>query len=57
MEIRSARVVYQELKSRIGPEEGKEGIVIYEEGLRLRSCWRYKGGSCRWSVADGASGA
>lgn len=50
MEIRSARVMYQKLKSRIGPKKGKEGVVIYEKGFGL------EGGSCRWSVSDRASG-
>ena len=57
MEIGSARIMDQELKSRIGPQKRKEGVVIYEKRLRLRGCWRYKSGSCRWSVTDGASGA
>lgn len=57
MEIRSAGVVYQELKGRIGSEEGKEGIVIDEKGFGLWGCWRYKSGSCTCSAADGTSGA
>ena len=50
MEIRGARVMYQQLKSRVGPENGKEGVVIDEKGFRLGGCWRHQGGSCNWSV-------
>ena len=39
MEIRSARIVYQELKSRIGAKDGKERVVIDEEWFRLWGCW------------------
>ena len=38
MEIRSAGVVYQKLKSRVRTEYGKEGVVIDEEGFGLRGC-------------------
>lgn len=41
MEIGSAGVVYQELKSRIGAKEGKEGVMVDEKRLRLRGCGRY----------------
>ena len=57
MEIGSARVMYQELKSGIGPEKGKEGVVIDEKGFWLWSGWRYKSGSGRRSVAEGTRGA
>lgn len=57
VEIGSAWVVNQKLKSRIGPEEGKEGVVIDEKGFRLCCCRRYESGSCSWSVVDGVSGA
>lgn len=57
MEVGSARIMNQELKSRIGPKEGKEGVMIYEKRFRLWGCWRHKSGSCRWLVVDGASGA
>ena len=56
MEIRSARVMYQKLKSRIGSKKGKEGVVIDEKGFGLWGSWRYEGGSCRWSVSDCARG-
>lgn len=56
MKIGSARVVYQELKSRIGPEKGKEGVMIDEKRFRLLGCWRYKSGSCKSSVADDLRG-
>ena len=39
VEIRSARIVYQKLKSRVGAKYGKEGVVIDEEGFRLWGCW------------------
>ena len=54
VEVRSARVVYQELKSRIRAQEGKEGVVIDEKRFRLWGCRRYEGGSSMWSVGDGA---
>lgn len=57
VEVRSARVVYQELKSRIRAQEGKEGVVIDEKRFRLGGCRRYEGGSSMWSVGDGAHGA
>ena len=39
MEIRSAGVVYQELKSRVRPEYRKEGVVIDEKWFRLWGGW------------------
>lgn len=39
VKVRSARIVYQELKGRIGAKYGKEGVVIDEEGFRLWGCW------------------
>lgn len=35
MEIGSTRVVNQELKSRVRPKKGKEGVVIDEKWFRL----------------------
>ncbi len=40
MEIRSARVMYQQLKGRVGPENGKEGVMVDEKGFRLGGGWR-----------------
>ena len=57
MEIRGAWIVYQKLKSRIGPEQGKEGVVIDKKGFRLWGCWRHKGGSCEWLARGGARGS
>ena len=57
MKIGSAWVVYKELESRVGPEERQKGVVIYEKGFWLRGRWRYKSGSCQWSVTDAGSGA
>ena len=57
MKIGSARVVYEELESRVGSEERKKGVVIYEKRFWLRGRWRYKSGSCQWSVTDAGSGA
>lgn len=45
VEIRSARVMDQELESRRGTEKVEEGVVVYEKGLDLRRIWRYQGWS------------
>ena len=50
MKIGSTGVVYEELKSRVGPKERKEGVMIDEEGFRLGGRRRYKSGPCRKSV-------
>ena len=50
MKVGSAGVMYEKLKSRVGPKERKEGVMIDEEGFRLGGRWRYKSGPCRKSV-------
>jgi len=45
VEVGGAGVIDQALEGWVGAEDGKEGVMVYQEGFWLRCCGRDEGGS------------